>query len=255
MTATPETESVVRPVPGRSPNPGPHRSSRRSWPYLLAAFLVLAVLGGGGFVVYRTPLVGVQQVEVVTASGELGADVVDAVKSAADIPEGAPLMGIDLVAVRRNALTVPQIASAAVSRRWPHELLITVTQRTPMAVTSANGAMWLLDATGLPYLKVDRSAVPGRLLTVALATPGPHDAPTLAALAVIGELAAPIRVMVSSVRARSPYDVELDLLDGRTVIWGSPDKGAQKIQILPAVLAQPGKTYDISDPDYVTVRS
>jgi cell division protein FtsQ len=225
----------------------------RRWPYLLALFLVLGLLGGAAAVVYRTSVLALKQVVVTAPTGGLSAGVEDAVRAAVTVPTGTPLVSVNLAAVRREALSVPQVAAASVSRHWPNDLMIVVTQRTPAAVTNANGALWLLDATGFPYLKVTPAQIPAGLLNIELATPGPKDTATAAALAVVGELTAPVKATVASVSARSAYAVTLDLRDGRSVIWGSPDNGAKKAQILAAVLAQPGKTYDISDPDYVSV--
>ena len=70
---------------------------------------------------------------------------------------------------------------------------------------------------------------------------------------MVGQLRAPIRNQVASVSAPSPYRVAMTLRDGRVVVWGSADLGAQKMQILPALLAQPGHTFDVSDPTMVTV--
>ncbi len=233
--------------------PGPSRQRHRRWPYLLALFLVVALIGGAAVVVYRTPAFALQKVVVAARSGELDAGVQGEVLAAVDVPTGTPLINVNLAAVRRHVLRVPQVATAAVSRHWPNEVMIVVTQRAPVAVTSANGGLWLLDSTGFAYLEVPKAQVPSGLLNIELATPGPDDTATAAALAVLGELTAPIKATVASISARSAYAVTLNLLDGRTVIWGSPDDGAHKVQILAAVLAQPGRTYDISDPDYVSV--
>ena len=165
----------------------------------------------------------------------------------------ALLGGAAYVAAGTAVLAVPDVAAASVSRHWPHDLRIIVTTRVPIAVTKANGAFWLLDAAGLPYRKVGSSTAPAGLLAIDLATPGVKDPATLAGLAVISQLTVPFRQSVASVSAPSPYAVVLRLRDGRTVRWGGSDQGAKKMQILPAVLAQPGSTYDISDPGLVTV--
>ncbi|MET3807029.1 cell division protein FtsQ [Nakamurella sp. UYEF19] len=230
------------------------RPQHRRWPWVLALALVLTLIGGGAFVVYATPVLGLQRVDVTASAGDLSAAVSEAVTSAVDVPDGTPLLRIDLGEVRAKVLAVPQVSAVSVSRHWPNNLMITVTQRVPVAVTSANGAFWLLDASGVPYLRVVKAAVPTALPTVELATPGPLDPSTRAALAVVEQLTGPIRSTLASVSARSPYAVVLQLRDGRSVVWGSPEEGARKMQILAAVLAQPGKTYDISDPAYVTVR-
>ena len=54
--------------------------------------------------------------------------------------------------------------------------------------------------------------------------------------------------------ARTAYDIKLTLTDGRSVIWGEATDSAEKMEILPAVLAQQGTVYNISDPTLVSVR-
>lgn len=256
MMATPI--DLTASPPGASPG-GRHggaaveRLPRRQWPWVLAVGLVLALLAGAAYVAYRTPVLGVRTVAVSTTTGAMTDEVRTEVVDAAGVATGTPLITVDLESVRRRVLAVPQVASASVSRHWPHELRITVSQRTAVAVTKANGGLWLLDATGVPYLKVS-GAAPGGLLTIDLATPSAGDPATMAGLAVVGQLKAPIRDQVTSVSAPSSYRVSLTLRDGRVVIWGGADRGGKKMQILPPLLAQPGHTFDIADPDLVTSR-
>lgn len=253
------TRSAVPAAPAGSPVAAPtgrgagQRLPRRSWPWVLATFLVLVLVGGAVYVAYRTPVLGVHTVTVSATAGEISDEVRGEVVAAAGVATDTPLITVDLQSVRQRVLGVPQVAAASVSRHWPNELIITVTGRTAVAVTKANGALWLLDAGGVPYLELGSAAAPAGLLTIDLATPGAGDPATLAGLAVVGQLKAPVRDQVASVSAPSPYRVVLTLRDGRLVVWGSPDDGAKKMQILPAVLAQPGHTYDISDPDIVMV--
>ena len=249
----PDAPPTGRSARDRRPRRGEDRLPRRQWPWVLAAFLVLVLLGGAAYVAYRTPVLGVKAVAVLTTGGELSDEVRGEVVGAAAVAVGTPLIMVNLESVRRRVLAVPQVSAASVSRHWPNELSITVTQRSAVALTRANGALWLLDATGVPYLEVDGPA-PAGLLTIDLATPGAGDAATLAGLAVVGQLKAPIRDQVASVSAPSAYRVVITLRDGRVVVWGSADQGARKMQILPALLAQPGHTFDLSDPTMVTVR-
>lgn len=245
------TRALIRPV--RPEAPVPHR--HRRWPYLLAVFLVLVLAGGGAYVFYRTPVFGLEQISVTGSGGPVSEEVDAAVRSAVDAPTGTPLIGLDLAAIRTAALSVPQLRSASVSRHWPNGLVISVDERTPVALTRANGSLWLMDSTGVAYVAVHNGEEPpAGLLTLALATPGPKDSATLAGLAVIGALDRKTKGMVSSVSVESAYSVTLHLIDGRVVIWGSPDLSRKKLQVLPAVLAQPGHNYDVSDPEYVTVR-
>ncbi len=138
------------------------------------------------------------------------------------------------------------------ARNWPGTLVVTVTPRVPIAVTSANGRFWLMDSTGNPYLAV--SAPPAGLVPVKLATPGVGDPATVAALTVVAALPKDLRAQVADLSARTSYDIELKLTDGRSVIWGDATDSAKKVEILPAVLAQDGTVYNISDPSLVSVR-
>ena len=247
MTATLTPAGTATPVvAGRS---------RRRWPLVLAAVLVAVLVGGAGYAVFRTPLLGLRTLVISGEGGPVTDSVRQEVAQAADIADGTPLVTISPASVRRRVLLVPEVASASVSRKWPNEVQITIVQRVPLAVTKANGALWLLDTTGDIYRTGGQSGVPAGLLTLDLATPGPHDPSTLAGLAVIAELQPPIKSMVASVSARSAHAITLNLNDGRTVFWGGPDDGARKMQILPAVLGRPGHSYDISDPGFVAVGS
>lgn len=256
MTTTQRTQTIR--MPGRPARPtgrnAPDGPQHRRWPWVLALVLVLTLVGGAAYVGYATSVLGLRRVDVTSSSGDLPAALADAVTASVDVPDGTPLLRIDLGEIRTKVLALPQLSAVSVSRHWPNAMVITVTRRIPEAVTSANGALWLLDATGVPYLRVEKAAVPVGLPTVELATPGPDDPSTRAALAVVAQVTGPIRSTLASVSARSPYAVVLRLRDGRSVIWGSPEDGVRKRQILAAVLARPGKTFDISDPEYVTVR-
>jgi cell division protein FtsQ len=93
------------------------------------------------------------------------------------------------------------------------------------------------------------------MVTVQLAAPGRTDPATRAALTVVAALTPDFKSQVAVLSARTEFDVELTLIDRRKVIWGEPTQSAQKMQILPALLAaRQGTEYDISDPTLVTVR-
>ncbi len=180
-------------------------------------------------------------------------DLVAKIRTVAPAPDGTPLARIDLDAVAADVDDIPQISEVEVSRDWPHGLTIAVTPRVPVAVTSANGQLWLLDATGDPYLAV--SAAPAGVVTVQLVAPAAGDPSTMAALTVASALSPQFRPTVTAISARTPFDVELTLKDGRKVLWGQASQSAQKMQVLPALLAaQAGKVYDVTDPTLVTVR-
>ena len=225
------------------------RLPRRRWPLALAIGLVVALLAGAGIVVWASPMLGLRTVEV---RGSGAADLAPQVRAAVGVPVGTPLIRIDLAAVQQRVAAIGPVASAEVVRQWPHALVITVTERLPLAVTQADGHWWLLDATGKPYLQV--AAPPDGLLPIQLATPGQGDRATLAALAVVGALTPAIRDQVTAVVAPTAYDISLELTRGRSVVWGANVDNATKVQVLPPLLHRPGTTYDITDPTLATVR-
>jgi cell division protein FtsQ len=227
----------------------PERLPRRRWPVVLVFALLAALLGGAGLVVWASPVLGLRTVEV---QGSGAPDLAPQVRAAVDVPLGTPLIRIDPAAVRARVATVGPVASVQVVRSWPHALVVTVTERLPLAVTQADGRWWLLDATGKPYEQV--AEPPADLMPLELATPGEGDRATLAALGVLGSLTPEIRDQVRTISAPHAYDISLTLTHGRTVLWGANSDNATKMEVLPALLKRPGRTYDITDPTLATVR-
>ncbi len=227
----------------------PAARTPRRWPWIVALSVVVALICGAVYAVFFSALLGLQVVRVLGVPDDLAARI----RTVAPAPDGTPLARIDLDAVAASVDGIPQISEVEVSRDWPHGLTIAVTPRVPVAVTSANGQLWLLDATGNPYLSVP--SAPAGVVTVQLVAPGAGDPSTMAALTVAAALTPQFKGTVSAISARTPFDVELTLKDGRKVLWGEATQSAQKMQVLPALLgAQAGTVYDVTDPTLVTVR-
>lgn len=223
----------------------------RRWPIVLALALVTALVAAAAYLVWFSPVLALRTVTVTGVDAALAAQV----RSAVAEPVGTPLASIDPAAVKARVARVGSVAAVSVDRRWPHELVVTVTGRVPVAATQANGQWWLLAADGTPYQPAaDR---PAGLTSIELATPGQGDRASMAALGVLKSLQGltpALRRSVVAITATSDYDVELKLSGGRTVIWGSDADNARKVQVLPAALARPGTVYDITDPTMVTTR-
>ncbi len=263
-TVLSDTTDPTPDTPGQDVPAGPTREEkaarrreqlrrRRIVGGVLAGVLVL-LAGAGAGVVWGTSVLGLRTVEVTAADGGAALDptLQSAVAGVVGVDPGTPLIRVDLAGVETRVETVPGVASAAVSRHWPGTVLVTVTPRVPVAVVAANSALYLMDADGVPYTTV--ATKPAGLVNLRLATPGPGDPATAAGLAVVAALPAEVAGITTSVTAAGPYDVTVQLSDGRSVVWGAATDNARKAQILAAVLAQPGTTFDISDPGMVTVR-
>lgn len=89
----------------------------------------------------------------VTVSGNhvvSSADVVNAIglgSAAQSLP--VPMFRIDLAGVRRRVEAIPWIESAAISRIFPDQLLVSVTERTPIAYANIDGRIELVDEDGV----------------------------------------------------------------------------------------------------------
>ena len=219
------------------------------WPWMVALGLVGVLICGAVYAVFFSALLGLQTVTITGVPDDVAARI----RSVAPAADGTPLARVDLDAVVSSVGAIPQVSDVEVARDWPHTLMIAVTPRVPVAVTSANGQFWLLDASGNPYLAVP--AAPAGLVTVQLVAPATGDPSTVAALTVAAALTPQFRPSVTAISARTAFDVELTLKDGRKVLWGEATQSAQKMQVLPALLAaQQGKVYNVTDPTLVTVR-
>ena len=74
------------------------------------------------------------------------------------------------------------------------------------------------------------------------------DPDVAAAAAVLGELPAALRPMVTSVTAPGPDQVTLQLRSGVTVVWGGPDDAAAKAKELTILMQTHSRYYDVSSP-------
>lgn len=220
---------------------------RGRWPVLLAG-LAVAVCGALAWLLVGTSVLGVRHV-VVTGNHRVSTAQV---LRLADVPAGHPLATLDTGAVRRRVATLAPLDSVQVTRQWPTTVRITVVERTPAAVVTTAAGLRLVDAGGVVFAAVPRP--PAGLPVVQVAHPGPRDPATKAALAVLAVLPKQVAASVATVEAPGPSDVELRLRDGDTVVWGDASQSARKAVVLKALLHRPGKVYDVSAPDLVTVR-
>lgn len=103
--------------------------------------------------VVASPLLVFQPSRDVTVSGNhvvSSADVVNAIglgSAAQSLP--VPMFRIDLAEVRKRIEAIPWIESATIARVFPDSLLVTVTERTPIAYANVDGRIELVDGNGV----------------------------------------------------------------------------------------------------------
>jgi cell division protein FtsQ len=207
--------------------------------------LAIALLACAGWVVFATSLLSVRDIEVT------GSTIVspDQIRAVADVPAGTPLARVDTGAVRQRVRALAPVADADVSRSWPGTLVIAVTERQPVAVVRTSPGYQVLDGSGVVFNAV--AVRPAGVVLLQVAKPGPGDPATTAGLQVIAALTPQLRRVVKQVDAPTPDDIQLDLIDGRTVVWGGADQSPRKAQIATLLLNRAKTRLDVSAPDEV----
>jgi len=102
---------------------------------------LIAFSGGLGFTVEDVLVIGRNQT---TRS-----DLMKAVRLA----RGAPIMAFDLAAAQRRIEFLPWVQSASVERMLPDTILLTVTERMPLALWQDKGRFHLIDQNGEVILR------------------------------------------------------------------------------------------------------
>jgi cell division protein FtsQ len=235
---------------------------------ILIGLALLGLVALGGWVVFGSTLLAVR---TVTVTGQSRLSVGD-IENSALVPMNKPLALVDTAAIRQRVAALPPVRSVTVERHWPSSIRIAVVERTPAAVVQRPGKpLALIDDTGVVF--DDVTTAPTGMAVLSLATPGPADPATKAALDVVTALPAKVRATVTLVSAPTPASVTLTLAQGVTVIWGDASNSARKAQALTAAeIAQSKPTittdrrgrqtvithhptvYDVSSPNVVTVR-
>ena len=228
------------------PKPLP-RGTVRGLKLALAAMLAAVIVTGVGLILYFTPVMAARSLEVVGIETITREEVLEV----AAVQPGTPLLQIDTGRVADRVATIRRVASARVQRHYPSTLRVIVRERVPVVVKDFPDGPHLFDRDGVDFA----TAAPSPTLPyIDVDEPGPADPTTMAALQVMVALAPGVADQVSRVAAPSVASVTLTLTDGRTVIWGSTDRTAEKAEKLAALLTQPGHVYDVSSPDLPTVR-
>jgi len=216
-----------------------------AWRYLLVAVVMLGLVGGGVYTVYFSDRLAVEGAQVAGARHLSEA----AVLAAADVPTGGPLATVDLDSIERRVASLADVREVEVSRRWPHDVLIKIVEREPLAVIERAGSFRAVDAEGIVFRSYRRAPRDLPLVETDDAT----DVEALQeAVAVVAALPAEVAAIVDHLELVSIDEINLALRDGRTVRWGSAEESAAKGEVLLALLQRRAQVYDVSVPGQPT---
>ncbi len=216
-----------------------------AWKYVVGGLLATAAVVGLVWAVFFSSLLTVTGVDVE------GADEVNVgqIRRAAEVPMGEPLARVDLSLVRSRVAALAGIKSADVTRKWPHDLVITVEERVAIAVVEIAGSLRGMDDEGVVFR--DFVSAPEDLPRIQTSSETRREALEEAAR-VISALPADLVRTVDHVEVETVDQIRLVLRDGRIVVWGSADESDEKARVLEVLLAQPGTTYDVTVPGQPT---
>ena len=216
-----------------------------TWRYLVAAVLALVLVVGSVWLVYFSSYLALKSADVTGTRHLTKADVL----AAADLPVGDPLARVDPDAVARRVRAMAYVKSVEVTREWPDQLLIQVTERTAVAVVDLGGGLRGLDADGVVF-STYRKAPPG--LPLVRVSGDPDQDALREAARVVAALPASLRARVDHLEVATVDQISLALSGGRTVVWGSADQSELKAEVIGPLLKQPGSVYDVSAPGQPT---
>ncbi|MGW2620218.1 cell division protein FtsQ/DivIB [Streptomyces sp. NPDC001500] len=182
------------------------------------------------------------------------------VREAADVPVGAPLVSVDTDAIEaRLRRELPRIDAVDVVRSWPHGIALKVTERTPVLLVRKGSKFVEVDDEGVRFATVSEAPAGVPLLETAVSSSRSAAASlrrfgaqrlVREAVAAAGSLPAAVARETRVVKVRSYDDISLELGRGRTVAWGSAEKGAAKGRALTALMkaAPTARHFDVSAP-------
>jgi cell division protein FtsQ len=187
------------------------------------------------FLIENVKVVGVKRVTVAT------------VEELAHVRVGEPLISVNPGEIEHSLTSIPQIKSSHAERGWPHTVIISVTERMPVAAVKVARGFDLVDDEGMLAGHV---AVKPSAMRVVVAKP--NTPAMLSATQVL--LALPAKWKVASISAPTQDSVVVALRSGETITFGSGEQVAMKVKVAVALLADHYRNINVSSPMRPTVK-
>lgn len=242
------------------PESGAAKAGRRRRRALLAVGTALGVLLGLVAVIYFSPLLPLRSIEV--QGNELLTDQ-RADELLADL-YGDPVAQVSGQAVRERLEQENVVADVDARIELPDTLSVEILEHPPVAEVHRDSDVLLYSEQG----EVIRTfAGPEQLDAGDYATPEISSEAALddeavfgAIVSVLGKLPEEARSQLEAATADSIDSVQLELGDGRSIVWGADDRGEEKAAVLQAILSseeqdfQEASVIDISTPSTPVTR-
>ncbi|WP_353509427.1 FtsQ-type POTRA domain-containing protein [Intrasporangium sp.] len=228
------------------------RARRRPWVIAVVASLAVLLVAGAVWLGWFSSFLLAERVEV----RGVGSSEAAVVRQVAAVPLGGPLMRVDTAAAQDRIERDRRWVGVSVARRLPHSVVIEVTPRVAvLVVRSGSGVLELYDREGVAFRTV--AEAPDGLPVVSSATGAATPEGVKAVLHALAALDRALRDSVTDVALTRGDRVELTLdtkAGRRTVLWGGPDDAAVKAKLVAILLAEPGRTIDVTVPEAPVTR-
>ncbi len=110
----------------------------------LVTGLAIGLLIGGSIGLYVSPLLRVQDIEVVGATAVSRDEVLSLTRL-----EGSSMMRLDLAAAERRVESIPMVQSARLERHWPQTVRLVINERVPWAFWQIGPDRYVIDNEGV----------------------------------------------------------------------------------------------------------
>lgn len=243
---------------GEEPAPIPFKARRkkqkscRSWLYASLALVLAVALFVG--VVFFSPLLATRTIKVE------GASLLDetTVQQQLRQLEGVPMTQITESEVADLIGNQNVLYGVTLQANPPHELIVQLRERVPVAVVEHEGSFVLVDNEGVQLGTAPSAEAAGvPLVGGGLDILGSDVFTTITK--VLASLPTSILSQVSEAKADSASTITLHMRDGTKVVWGTPEDSELKAKVLVQLMTSVGseggaETYDVSSPLVPTVK-
>ena len=195
---------------------------------------VIVVLAAAAYGVTQSPLLDVDQVEVIGARHTSTAQVLEA----AGIEPGRPLLGLNLSGPRRAIAALPWVDQVRSSRTWGGKVTFDITEREAIAQIPI-GEEWAVTDRQGRVLQVNpiRGSLPVVLFSP-VPQPGGWLPESALPLLVASEALIPLQRLDIGAISLMEGEVVVDLTGEALVYWGGQDDPHGKADALARILAE-----------------
>ncbi|WAP50925.1 FtsQ-type POTRA domain-containing protein [Arthrobacter sp. ATA002] len=168
-----------------------------------------------------------------------------------------PLMGKPLTTIADGDVEAlladrPEVAGVDVVALPPSEIVVTLAERVPVAVLQSGDAFLLIDDEGRE-IGTAANRAEARLPLIEGGTEAVNSAVFSTVTSVLSVLPEGVLTQLDHASASSVDSVQLQLLNGQQVFWGSAESNVAKARALEALLQMPPRdppvqVFDVSTP-------